>query len=1160
MPREEVGVGEGLARFIAIGSILLTVASLTLAVVFARKMTRVRVGFDVARAVIGVGAILVMAMITGVTTPVIAVLVAVTVGVGVGFTQGSGLEITAQERGLFAKRTPVALVGWGAGLVLVQAAGIASHIGAVQLGQTVAWFSACMGIGLIVGRTGPLTRTLARAGTASLVMVLAALAAMLIATRAPAEAQTVLLEDDQVCALTPVNRYADPGVPESVYHVETALAENAVAGCTSEGDFDYTGLSVDFGVFLYASDAESTAQWQREWEQTWGWYTDWYESYVGLVTDDRYDPTVDLNAGDLNEFFDAAGVQAESRSGAWASVGGVEDRVLIGIGPFVLFGVADNLGFVLGDKDDQGTRRPLTLIEELITPMMETSANIAAILADQSATTEAGTSPDTTQRDITSVVPPIDTATPDTGSAIPPASATDPIDPEEAAGQAVAGLIAAAAIGLITWGEATDEITRILSGLGGGSSNGAAVPMQAAGPPPLLDEDGNPMTVSNGNARDAAGSVVPAGMVEWVDGDGNVTWIPRSDAAERVAAEQAARRANEAWLGARAEEAQTTWMDNQRDQAGVRRAAEQAAARERVAEREKLDEWGRRIAGRDALDTRQRILEADSARRASASGWWDDFYDEYQRGIKEDMAALPGELYDATGDGIRWVHREVTDPENWRVAGETMWDSAKDAAGLAVGDRATTARVAGNVQAGAETASRIAGTLWEAARNDPAGAAVGVARAVLGADNWERVIDKSVPVSERLGRAIWGVFDTGGTVMGIGAGGARVLDAASDAMRAADTVSDAARAADAISDAARAGETVADAARAADAASDAAHAADGIGDAARAADAAGDAARAGGLGDDAIRVSDDAADAARAGDAATDAGRVTRSGDVPRYATDPIDDIKHLPEGAEIIDPRLVDQTGYSPQQIAAMRNVAEKENVIIGARTTNMDSMRHIREGRAMPKPIEIKSKTISELDTYLGANPKDKGLVGYFEPQRPDLSKIPEDLHADVLARYDARATEYRELSGKIDTLVQKGELFPDKVRGVLIDSRTGLPYAGDIDPVFFKDAATGEYLSADRYLEVVERFKRSGAMGQHGAEVNIVGDLTMGKEVGSPEWREAYESAIELQTKLGKGHISGAETVVQMGPDGVLRRGPRFDTGLPVAEIARGTGFEV
>lgn len=131
---------------------------------------------------------------------------------------------------------------------------------------------------------------------------------------------------------------------------------------------------------------------------------------------------------------------------------------------------------------------------------------------------------------------------------------------------------------------------------------------------------------------------------------------------------------------------------------------------------------------------------------------------------------------------------------------------------------------------------------------------------------------------------------------------------------------------------------------------------------------------------------------------------------------------------------------------------------------------------------------------------------------------------------------------------------------MRGVLIDSRTGLPYAGDIDPVFFKDAATGEYLSADRYLEVVERFKRSGAMGQHGAEVNIVGDLTMGKEVGSPEWREAYESAIELQTKLGKGHISGAETVVQMGPDGVLRRGPRFDTGLPVAEIARGTGFEV
>jgi len=72
----------GLARAITVGSIVLTVVSLTVAVRSARSQSRIRVGFDAARVVAG-------------------------------------------EGGLFARRSPMGIVLWGAGIVVMQAAGIA---------------------------------------------------------------------------------------------------------------------------------------------------------------------------------------------------------------------------------------------------------------------------------------------------------------------------------------------------------------------------------------------------------------------------------------------------------------------------------------------------------------------------------------------------------------------------------------------------------------------------------------------------------------------------------------------------------------------------------------------------------------------------------------------------------------------------------------------------------------------------------------------------------------------------------------------------------------------------------------------------------------------------------------------------------------------------
>ncbi len=201
-------MGEWPARAITIGSIVLTVASLAVAVLFARKASRIRVGFDVARAAVGVVAILAMAAITHVTTPLFAVVLAIAGGLALGFTQGTTLEVSRTERGWFARRSPVGIVLWGAGIVAMQAAGIASRTGIVKIGQTLAWFSVCLGIGLLVGRNDPMRgarQALTGAGAALLIGALTLpTVAFVGGGAAPAAADTVELTDDR--AVRPARR------------------------------------------------------------------------------------------------------------------------------------------------------------------------------------------------------------------------------------------------------------------------------------------------------------------------------------------------------------------------------------------------------------------------------------------------------------------------------------------------------------------------------------------------------------------------------------------------------------------------------------------------------------------------------------------------------------------------------------------------------------------------------------------------------------------------------------------------------------------------------------------------------------------------------------------------------------------------------------------
>ena len=428
-------MGEGVARAIAIVSIILTVASLALAVVFVRKRTRIRMGFDVARAVVGVGAILVMAAITQVATPTAAIVIAVVVGAGLGFAQGSALDIRPGERGFYAQRSPLGIALWGLGIVVMQGAGMASRAGTVRIGQTIAWFSACLGIGLMVGRNGPLEnakKALAGAGVAALAAVLV-LPTLVAGTATPAvAAEAPELTHSELCDL--VVAPLSPGLNAASYvgdsewfDYEGAVEPTAI--CSTKVWFLSGGGRIGFWVFQFSSNAEAEAHFAFNREQNQRW------------------------AGDT----EAIPLDVGQEAYAWPT--SVDDIVLIVDPPYVLQGAAS-------DRDDVEV---VPAYQQVLEPMAATLANLWA------ASEEVPPDSEDADRDSTPVVAdpddlPLDDA-PDDSAIAPPAATGDdePIEPEEAAGQAIAGLIAAAAIGAISWAEAASEISRILGGLGSGA-------------------------------------------------------------------------------------------------------------------------------------------------------------------------------------------------------------------------------------------------------------------------------------------------------------------------------------------------------------------------------------------------------------------------------------------------------------------------------------------------------------------------------------------------------------------------------------------------------------------------------------------------------------------------------------------------------------------
>ncbi|MEY9944415.1 hypothetical protein [Kitasatospora sp. GAS1066B] len=198
--------------------------------------------------------------------------------------------------------------------------------------------------------------------------------------------------------------------------------------------------------------------------------------------------------------------------------------------------------------------------------------------------------------------------------------------------------------------------------------------------------------------------------------------------------------------------------------------------------------------------------------------------------------------------------------------------------------------------------------------------------------------------------------------------------------------------------------------------------------------------------------------------------------------------------------PRYAEEVLGMPRETQQkFQEITDRLGVVIEVRPTNPDAVAHLRGDhgiRALPKPEDIKAKTISPEDLYLrddvpGAKPSDRGLVGFFEPVLPERSSRPEladdKLWAAVQRRHQQRGAEFKELQEKMRQFGQAEQPRFRVVDGVVEQlDKDGVwrPLTGDHD-VFDLQRADGIRLDEDEYEAAKQEMLDAGIV-QHGAHM--------------------------------------------------------------------------
>ncbi|MGW8488081.1 hypothetical protein [Streptomyces sp. NPDC055886] len=176
---------------------------------------------------------------------------------------------------------------------------------------------------------------------------------------------------------------------------------------------------------------------------------------------------------------------------------------------------------------------------------------------------------------------------------------------------------------------------------------------------------------------------------------------------------------------------------------------------------------------------------------------------------------------------------------------------------------------------------------------------------------------------------------------------------------------------------------------------------------------------------------------------------------------------------------------GIPEKNFTKFRDVARDRNVVVDVRPTNPSAPKWLDAG-AMPKPQDIKAKTVNEDDVLLGADPGTIGLVGYFRPVPPDQGSVPVDAWDRVVSRFNQRSTEFHELAGKMAQYEADGTFTVHQGIVFGVDDEGGRrPITGDHD-VFDVSSPDGSRISPAAHDALIDEMRAKDMAVAHGAHM--------------------------------------------------------------------------
>ncbi len=217
-------------------------------------------------------------------------------------------------------------------------------------------------------------------------------------------------------------------------------------------------------------------------------------------------------------------------------------------------------------------------------------------------------------------------------------------------------------------------------------------------------------------------------------------------------------------------------------------------------------------------------------------------------------------------------------------------------------------------------------------------------------------------------------------------------------------------------------------------------------------------------------------------------------------------------EASTPLTPDLIEKDmGMPVSNQEKFQAIVDKEGIVVDVRPTTKEAPKLLQGDQpALPKPEDIKAKTINNLDTILGADKGDVGKVGYFKPNPPERPSGMSDadwsaLKPKLVDRFIQREAEYWDQGVKMTKLQSPVPDQPPLAEGgthgehqvtvgpdgkVLdVSQKSGKevlsPFTGDHD-IYDIRRADGTPLSKADYDRIIQDMKDAGMGVKHGAHM--------------------------------------------------------------------------